>query len=111
MRGKHKQQKKKDKTTGHISVAEVISDTLSQQHPDNKEERDMQNPTDKPKSRLQRALQWVRNYWRVDLAILLSALALIAYFQQACIMRQTLRIDQRAWIIPTITIDTKIEKG
>jgi hypothetical protein len=36
--------------------------------------------------------------WRVDAAIVVSVLALLSYFTQACYMRKALRVDQRAWI-------------
>jgi len=36
--------------------------------------------------------------WKIDLVFLVSVLALIAYFTQACYMRKAMRVDQRAWV-------------
>ncbi len=36
--------------------------------------------------------------WRVDAAILISVLALAAYFTQAYFTRKAMRLDQRAWV-------------
>jgi hypothetical protein len=98
MKGRYANKRKKQKTAEHVALAPVKPKTFCQEHPDNREEDHMEETEHNSRSRLNRFWDGLKKNWRVDLAILVSTLALTAYFQQACIMRKAMRVDQRAWI-------------
>src|SRR5256885_11766673 len=87
MSGRHGNQRKKKKT--EQQPAPVVKETLCKEHPDRREEANVKE-TDHN-----------RQDWRFGAATLfISILALVAAFAQAYIMRQAMRLDQRAWVAP-----------
>src|ERR1700687_3503848 len=89
MSSRHSGKRKKNRSQERSTQAPVATDAPCQEHPNNRKGDDVE---DRSKSRA--GFQ----DWRVDAAILVSLVALVAYFTQAYYMRQAMRVDQRAWI-------------
>jgi hypothetical protein len=89
MSGAHHNRHKKKKTTNHLAAIPINTEA-PRQNPENRNGDDVKDANHNPPGFLKD--------WRVDAAILVSVLALLAYFTQACYMRKTMRVDQRAWI-------------
>ncbi len=90
MSGKHKHQRKKNKALSAPATIQTVKEPLCQEHPACREDKDMKNTNrDAPPS---------SPHWTGWFSIFIAALALCAYFTQACYMRQAMRVDQRAWI-------------
>src|ERR1700686_4780918 len=86
MSSRHNRRKKKQKAS-HPTSSPVISDERCQEHPDNKEEHDMKHTS-----------QDERKISLGPATVLISILALLVTFAQAYFARQTMRMEQRAWI-------------
>jgi hypothetical protein len=91
MSGRHGSQRRKHKPSKRLTGAVVAAEAPCQEHPDNRKGDYMEEAKQNPSS-------FLRD-WRVDAAaILVSLVALVAYFTQASFMRKAMRVDQRAWI-------------
>jgi hypothetical protein len=90
MSGRHGHKRKKQNTTDHSAPNPVVNDSRCQEHPDRREEKDMENAVSSSSQS--------RN-WQGRATLFIAVLALLTSFQQACIMRQAMRMDQRAWVV------------
>jgi hypothetical protein len=96
MSGRHGNKRKKKKTPYTPAIEVVVEESRCQEHPDQKSEDDM-NETDKNNKRFIDLLK-DKVFDTAAAALFVSILALAAYLWQACIMRTSMRIDQRAWV-------------
>src|ERR1700693_2388968 len=90
MSSRYRGKRKKNKPTERSTRIPVLAQAPCPEHSDNRE-------GDSVKKTNQDPLTLVKD-WRVDIAVFISFLALVAYFTQACYMRKAMRVDQRAWI-------------
>src|SRR5438552_1700479 len=91
MSGRHGNKRKKKKTQPESARVELVNDALCQEHPDREKEPNMTKTEDKA-----RPPRW---YEHKGLTLFVAILAFLASLSQAYFMRQTLRVDQRAWVV------------
>jgi hypothetical protein len=94
MSGRHGH-KKKPKTRNPSGGVTSGHDSICQEHPDAKKEGDVESTQSNPPPPL--TIFTIQNA-AILTPTLISILALVAYFTQACYMRQAMRLDQRAWV-------------
>jgi hypothetical protein len=93
MSGRHGNQhkKRKSKSKPPSSTPVVINEAPRQEHPGHEKEDEM-------KTAVQNTSDRSSNIRSGTATIVISVVALLAYFTQACYMRKAMRVDQRAWI-------------
>jgi hypothetical protein len=90
MSGARHSKHKKTKAAHRSVKVPAVTESLCQQQPDSGEGDSVKEANQNPPGFLKD--------WRVNASILVSLLALFAYFTQACYMRKAMRVDQRAWV-------------